>query len=111
MEAFGFWILGLPEPWFWGVIMGILSLLPAVCASFVWGPAAVFLMLDGPFGQAVILVLCGLLLIAPIQHFLYPMILGHQLKLHNALVVIAVLGGCWWRLARWDWSSGRRSWP
>jgi predicted PurR-regulated permease PerM len=93
MGAIGFWILGLPEPWFWGVIMGILSFLPVVGASFVWGPAALFLALDGQFGQATLLVLWGVLLIAPIESFLYPMMLGHRLKLHNALVVISVLGG------------------
>ena len=91
--AIGFWILGLPEPWFWGVIMGLLSFLPVVGASLVWGPAAVFLGLDGHIGRAALLVLWGVVLIAPIESFLYPMMLGHRLKLHNALVVIAVLGG------------------
>jgi predicted PurR-regulated permease PerM len=89
----GFWVLGLPAPWFWGLAMGILSFLPLVGASLVWGPAAVFLTLDDHFGRALLLVLWGVVLIAPIESFLYPILVGHRLKLHNALVFIAVLGG------------------
>jgi predicted PurR-regulated permease PerM len=91
--AVGFWILGLPDPWFWGLLMSVLSFLPVVGASLVWGPAAVFLAFDEHFGRAVLLVLWGVVLVAPIESFLYPLLLGHRLKLHNALVVIAVLGG------------------
>lgn len=89
----GFWLLGLPAPWFWGLVIGILSFLPFVGASLVWGPAAVFLTLNGHFGRALVLVLWGVVLIAPIETFLYPIMVGHRLKLHNALVLIAVLGG------------------
>ena len=93
LGGLGFWILGLPAPWFWGAVMGVLSFLPLVGASIVWGPAAVFLTLDGHFGRALVLVLWGVVVIAPIEGFLYPIMVGHRLKLHNALVVVAVLGG------------------
>jgi predicted PurR-regulated permease PerM len=93
LGGIGFWILGLPAPWFWGLVMGVLSFLPVVGASLVWGPAAVFLTLDGHAGRALFLVLWGVVLIAPIEGFLYPIMVGRRLKLHNALVFIAVLGG------------------
>ncbi|MCU0786165.1 MAG: AI-2E family transporter [Verrucomicrobia bacterium] len=93
LGGIGFWILGLPVPWFWGLAMGVLSFLPVVGASLVWGPAAVFLTLDGHIGRAVLLVVWGVVLVAPIEAFLYPIMVGHRLKLHNALVFIAVLGG------------------
>jgi predicted PurR-regulated permease PerM len=93
LGGIGFWILGLPAPWFWGSVMGVLSFLPLVGASLVWGPAAVILTFDGHFGRALVLVLWGLVVIAPIESFLYPIMVGHRLKLHNALVVVAVLGG------------------
>ncbi len=89
----GFWIFGLPAPWFWGLVMGVLSFLPVVGASFVWGPAALFLALNGHFGRGLLLVIWGVALISPIEGFLYPILVGHRLKLHNALVFIAVLGG------------------
>jgi predicted PurR-regulated permease PerM len=89
----GFWILGLPAPWFWGLVMGLLSFLPAVGASLVWGPAAAMLALDGHIGRALILVMWGLILVSPLEGILYPILVGRRLKLHNALVLIAVLGG------------------
>lgn len=91
--GFGFWVLGLPAPWFWALVMGVLSFLPIVGASLVWGPAAIFLALDGQFGKGLVLVFWGVVLIAPIESFLYPIIVGRRLKLHNALVFIAVFGG------------------
>ena len=89
----GFWILGLPAPWFWGLVMVILSFLPVVGSSLVWGPAAVFLAFDGHMGKALLLVGWGVVLVAPIEAYLYPILVGHRLKFHNALVFIAVLGG------------------
>lgn len=89
----GFWILGVSAPWFWGLVMTALSFLPIVGASLVWGPAALFLMLDGHLGRAVLLVLWGLVVVAPIESLLYPILVGHRLRLHNAFVIIAVLGG------------------
>jgi predicted PurR-regulated permease PerM len=89
----GFWILGLPAPWFWGLVMVVLAFLPVVGASLVWGPAAVILLFDGHPGRALLLMAWGLVLIAPIEGFLYPILVGRRLKLHNAFVFIAVLGG------------------
>ncbi|OGV57000.1 MAG: hypothetical protein A2X45_12485 [Lentisphaerae bacterium GWF2_50_93] len=88
-----FWIFGLPAPWFWGLMMGMLSFLPMVGASLVWGPAAVILALDGYLGKSILLVMWGVLIIAPIESFLYPILVGRRLKLHDALVFIALLGG------------------
>ena len=93
VAGMGFWILGLAAPWFWGFVMAVLSFLPFVGASIVWLPAAGFLMLDGEIGRALMLVLWGVVLVAPIEAFLYPIMVGHRLKLHNALVLIALLGG------------------
>lgn len=93
LGAIGFWALGLPEPWFWGLVMAVLSFLPIVGASVVWGPAALYFALTGELGRAVLLVIWGVVIIAPIESFLYPIMLGHRLKLHNTFVLIAVLGG------------------
>jgi predicted PurR-regulated permease PerM len=93
LGGIGFWMLGLTSPWFWGLVMGVLSFLPFVGASFVWGPAAIFLTLNGQLGKALLLVVWGVAVIAPIESFLYPIMIGQRLKLHNALVFIAVLGG------------------
>lgn len=40
----GYWIFGLQEPVFWGVITAFVSILPLAGSTLVWVPAAIFIM-------------------------------------------------------------------
>ncbi|WP_258051808.1 AI-2E family transporter [Mesorhizobium sp. INR15] len=40
-----FWILGLPTPLLWGLVMSLLSVVPVLGAFIVWIPAAILLLL------------------------------------------------------------------
>jgi predicted PurR-regulated permease PerM len=88
-----FWWLGLPAPVIWGIIMGLLSMVPVLGAFVIWGPAAVFLLLQGSWIKALILVGWGMTAIGLIDNFLYPTLVGRQIKLHTLLVFFGVLGG------------------
>ena len=39
-----FWVLGLPTPLLWGLVMGLLSIVPVLGAFVVWIPAAILLV-------------------------------------------------------------------
>jgi predicted PurR-regulated permease PerM len=88
-----FFILGIPGPVFWGAIMMILSFLPAVGASLVWGPAAVILAATGSPVRAVILVVLGVLFVGIIDNVLRPILVGRYARMPDFLVLIATLGG------------------
>jgi predicted PurR-regulated permease PerM len=88
-----FWLLGLPAPVFWGIVMTILSFLPAVGASLVWGPAAIILALTGSPIRAVILVAIGALLIGIVDNVLRPVLVGRYTRLPDFLILISTLGG------------------
>lgn len=88
-----FWLLGLPAPVLWGVAMTILSFLPAVGASLVWGPAAIILALTGSPVRAVILVVIGALLIGIVDNILRPVLVGRYTRLPDFLILISTLGG------------------
>jgi predicted PurR-regulated permease PerM len=88
-----FWVLGLPAPVLWGVAMTILSFLPAVGASLVWGPAAIILALTGSPVRAVILVVIGALLIGIVDNILRPILVGRYTRLPDFLILISTLGG------------------
>jgi predicted PurR-regulated permease PerM len=88
-----FWVLGLPAPIFWGVVMTILSFLPAVGAGLVWGPAAVVLALTGSPIRAAILVLVGALAIGLVDNVLRPILVGRYTRLPDFLILISTLGG------------------
>ena len=50
-----FWWLGLPAYLFWGVLMGLLAVVPFLGAFVIWAPAALFLALAGDLTSAAIL--------------------------------------------------------
>jgi predicted PurR-regulated permease PerM len=93
MGGLAFWILGISAPVFWGVIMTILSFLPAVGASLVWGPAALILALTGSPVRAVILVVIGTLLIGIVDNILRPILVGRYTQMPDFLILISTLGG------------------
>jgi predicted PurR-regulated permease PerM len=93
LGGIAFWFLGLPAAWFWGLLMALLSVVPVLGASVVWAPAAVFLALEGHWVKALILGIWGVAVVSLIDNVLYPMLVGQRLKVHNAAVFIAVLGG------------------
>jgi predicted PurR-regulated permease PerM len=88
-----FWWLGLPVPLVWGVVMGLLAVVPVLGAFVVWVPAALFLALTGSWGKAVILTVWGGVVISIIDNLLYPMLVGQRLKLHTVLAFVSVVGG------------------
>ncbi len=88
-----FWILGIPSPLLWGVVMFFLSMIPMAGAFIVWVPAAVYLALTGAYVKAAILVAWGFLVIGSIDNFLSPRLVGKRASLHELLIFFAVLGG------------------
>ena len=88
-----FWWLGLAAPLLWGIMMGLLAVVPVLGASIIWLPAAIFLGLEGSWGKAIILTVWGSVVVGGIDNLLYPMLVGNRLKMHTALAFISVVGG------------------
>jgi predicted PurR-regulated permease PerM len=88
-----FWWLGLPTPLLWGVVMGLLAIIPVLGAFIIWIPAAVFLWLTGHQGSALILILWGTIVVGGIDNLIYPMLVGNRLKMHTVPTFISLVGG------------------
>jgi predicted PurR-regulated permease PerM len=88
-----FWWLGLPSPVLWGVVMGLLAIVPVLGAFVVWIPAAIVLALQGAWVKAIILTIWGTVVIGLIDNLLYPMLVGRKLQLHTLGVFFAIVGG------------------
>jgi predicted PurR-regulated permease PerM len=88
-----FWWLGLSSPFFWGVVMALLAVVPVLGAFIVWMPAVFFLVLDGSWGKAVILTLWGIFIVGTIDNLLRPILVGKRLKLHTVVTFMSVVGG------------------
>ena len=88
-----FWWLGLPAPLLWGIVMGLLAVVPVLGAFVIWIPAALFLVLEGSEGKALLLTLWGAIVIGGIDNLLYPMWVGKRLRMHTVLAFISIVGG------------------
>jgi predicted PurR-regulated permease PerM len=88
-----FWLLGLPSPVTWGVVMTLLCTLPIVGAWLVWLPAAAGLAMTGDYTKAIILAIVGQFIISSIDGFLRPILVGQKAKLHELVIFFSVLGG------------------
>lgn len=88
-----FWFLGIPSPVFWGLTMGLAAMVPYLGAFIVWAPVAGFLALQGHFVSALILTGWGIVVVGSIDNLLWPVLVGNQVRMHSALLFLAVLGG------------------
>ena len=88
-----FWWLGLPAPVFWGVVMGLLAIVPFLGAFVVWVPVAIGLAMSGNWLEAVVLTVWGTVVVGLIDNILYPILVGKRLSLHPMLSFIAIIGG------------------
>lgn len=88
-----FWALDIEAAVFWGAIMVIMSLLPVVGASLIWGPAAIGFAVNGDYVGAVILVVVGSLIIGCIDYLLRPLLVGRDTRMPDYLVLLSTLGG------------------
>jgi predicted PurR-regulated permease PerM len=88
-----FLILGVRAPVLLGVLIALLSLLPAVGAPVVWLPVAIYLFAVGEVGRAIVLTLFGALVIGSADNILRPTLVGKDTKLPDYVVLISTLGG------------------
>ena len=88
-----FWILGITGALLWGVVMAIVSLLPAVGAAIVWVPAAIYLAAVGDIVPAIILTAYGVVVIGLADNLLRPVLVGRDTKMPDYLVLLSTLGG------------------
>lgn len=88
-----FWWLDLPSPLLWGVVMGLMAMLPVFGTALVWVPAAGFLAINGEWDKALILIAFGTAVISVVDNLLYPVLVKGTLRLHTVPVFVSVLGG------------------
>ena len=93
LAALGFWALGVKPALLWGVVVFVLSLIPALGAPLVWVPAAIYLVATGDWGKAIVLTIWGGLVIGSIDNFLRPKLVGQKTGMHDLVIFFSVLGG------------------
>jgi len=88
-----FGLLGIEGALIWGLIMGFFSLIPAVGTGIVWVPVAIYLLATGSTWQGMVLIATGVFVIGLIDNLLRPILVGHDTRLPDFVVLIATLAG------------------
>ncbi|MDW7774666.1 MAG: AI-2E family transporter [Desulfobulbaceae bacterium] len=95
LGGLAFRLIGIESALLWGVIMALLSLLPALGAALIWFPVSVYLLLTGAVLEGIVLMLFGVLVISLVDNFLRPYFVGRDTKLPDYIVLLSTLGGLW----------------
>jgi predicted PurR-regulated permease PerM len=93
LAGIGLAVAGIDGAVFWGTVMVVLSIIPAVGTSLVWIPAAIYLAATGHTLAAVLLaVYCGLV-VGSMDNVLRPRLVGKDTKMPDLLILLSTMGG------------------
>ncbi len=93
LGGLGFLIFGVASPIFWGTVMVLLSFIPLLGTSIVWGPACIYLLLSGEAFRGTALLLYNVVMVANVDNFLKPRLISGKSNIHPATVLLGVFGG------------------
>ena len=88
-----FWLLGIDGALLWGLMMAAFSLIPAVGTGIVWAPVAIYLLVTGAIWEGVTLAFCGFFVIGLIDNLLRPVLVGHDARMPEFVVLITTIAG------------------
>jgi predicted PurR-regulated permease PerM len=93
LGGIGMAIAGIPNTLFWGVIMAVFSIIPAVGPAIIWAPAAVYLITTGHTLAGAGLALFGLIIVGNIDNLIRPKLVGKEAQLPDLMIFFGTLGG------------------
>lgn len=88
-----FAVAGIPSSVFWGTIMAVLSVVPALGAALIWIPGVIYLMVIGKIGAGIALAIWCAAVVSSVDNFLRPRLVGKDTKMSDLLVLVGTLGG------------------
>ncbi len=87
-----FWIVGLPNALFWGVVTMVFGILPIVGSGLVWVPAAIALLVASRPGAAALIALVGAF-VGNVDYILRPMVFRRWANIHPLVTLVGALAG------------------
>jgi predicted PurR-regulated permease PerM len=93
LVGIGFWVTGLSNALFWGVVTVVFAILPVVGSGMVFGPGAIALALGGHWGWAIGLAIWGILVVGNVDYVVRPMIFRRWANIHPLVTLIGALAG------------------
>src|SRR6056297_2549621 len=92
-SGIAFALVGIQSSVFWGAVMAVLSIIPAVGTALIWIPAALWLFAQGAWFKAgALIVFCGMI-VGSVDNLLRPRLVGKDTEMHDLLILFSTLGG------------------
>ncbi|HRF75224.1 MAG TPA: AI-2E family transporter [Chitinophagales bacterium] len=89
----GFWIFGIPDPFFWGVIGAFLSMIPLFGSPLIFLPAGIIEMSNGNMVSGIGIIVYGYLIVTMVDNFIRMAIGKRIANTHPLITIIGVVIG------------------
>lgn len=89
----GYWIAGVPNPWFFAIVTFFMSFVPAIGAGGTSFVAALLLLAKGKLGMAIFLGIWGTFAVGLSDNLVKPLLAKRGTRLHGAVLFFALVGG------------------
>ncbi|HMH25600.1 MAG TPA: AI-2E family transporter [Gemmatimonadaceae bacterium] len=89
----GFWIVGLPNPFFWGTVTAFASILPVLGTSLVWLPATLVLVVQNRYGAAITMLVIGAGIASNVDNLIRPLIYRRVSHIHPMITLVGAFAG------------------
>jgi predicted PurR-regulated permease PerM len=91
--SLGYWVFGLSEPFFWGIMTGFFSFIPFVGSALIWLPAALYMFTTGLHWQAAGIVIYGVVVIGSVDNIFRFLFQKKVADVHPLVTVLGVIIG------------------
>lgn len=91
--SIGFWIFGFEMPLLLGLLTAISSVIPVFGTILIWGPSALWSIIQGDISSGVGLFVWGALVINPADNVLRPIMISENAHHPLLLIILGVMGG------------------
>ena len=88
-----FWLTGISNALFWGVVTVIVAILPVVGSALVWAPGVLHLALDGRYGFAIALAIWGAVVVGNVDNVIRPIVFRRWAQIHPFITIIGAFAG------------------
>lgn len=89
----GYWIIGVPEPFFWFGITCIAGMLPVIGAALAYIPLIIIFLAAGQFGQGIAMAVFGFGIIGTVDNIMRFTLLRRIGDVHPLTTVFGVIAG------------------
>lgn len=92
----GFWIAGIENPAFWGLVAVGVTLVPVVGGPLMYVPAGIALLAGGNMGKGIFILAFGVGIVSMIDNLIKPLVMRGKVNIHPILLALSLVGGGLW---------------